>query len=287
MDEQVTESQETTSEQVADQTVETTASEATTETAQPSFADSLSEANRSHASAAKFKDVDSLFKSYIEMEGMIGKKGIILPNTEDEADVARYNAEMGVPDSADKYELDAPDQWAQDMKYDQSIMKNIAHAASLTPAQAKIVEQGYLADAKNNATQQAAARKEAIGKAEQESRSKEGEKYEENSLLADRIADNFSDGDEEFAKELKEAMRTTPKLRAQFARIGSQFAEHRIGDFEVTQYAMSSESAQAEMTEMLSSDKVTSPYWSNKDPVAHKAAVDRMDVLEKMVRSRR
>jgi hypothetical protein len=287
MDEQVAEATEATStaEVSADKTVAastevSTDASTTTDTTPTSF---LSEANREHPSAAKFKDADGLFKSYTEMESMMGKKGIIQPNKEDEADVARYRAEMGIPDSADKYELNEPTEFTEKHGYNQDFMRNTALEFGLENWQAKGVEARYLEDAANNIARNEAAKKEAIGKAEQESRSKEGEDYEANTQMAERVIDNFSDGDEEFAKEMKDAMKANPKLRSMFAKQGGQFAEHRIGDFDTPQDVASRDAAKIERSEIMSADKKTHPYWSDKDSVAHQEAIDRMTVLNKMI----
>jgi hypothetical protein len=202
-------------------------------------------------------------------------------------DVARYYTERGVPESADGYELDAPPDWAQNLNYDQGVLKGIALEAKLEPWQAKIVEQGYLADAQRTNTQYAESQKEASGKAEQENRSEWGEKFEENMTYANKVVDKFAGEDTEFAEQMKDMIKSSPKFARMMAKNGSEFAEHRIGDFEVTHYEMTSDAAEIEKNEILGADKTTHPYWSNKDPVAHQAAMDRMDVLEKNIRPKR
>jgi hypothetical protein len=254
-----------------------------------SFYDSLSEENKAHASAEKFKEGDpnKFFKSYTEMESFRGKQGIIPPNLEDEADVARYKVEMNIPASADAYELDEIPQWAQDQNYNQDIIKEIAERRGLTNEQAKGVEQDYLEDAQRTNAQYAESIKEANGKAEQENRSEWGEKFEENMTYADKVVDKFAGEDSEFAQKMKDMIKSDAKFARMMAKNGSEFAEHRIGDFEVTNYSMTSDAAEMEMNEILGADKNNHPYWSNKDPVAHEAAQARMDVLEKNIRPKR
>jgi hypothetical protein len=290
MDEQVAETTETTStaetpvdKTVAASTEVSTDTSTTTETAPTSF---LSEANREHPSAAKFKDADGLFKSYTEMESMVGRKGIIQPNKEDEADVARYRAEMGIPDSADKYELNEPTEFTEKHGYNQDFMRNTALKWGLTEEQAKGVEADYLADASSNIDRQAAAQKDATGKATQELSSEWGEDFGAKMQMAERVIDNFSNGDEAFANEMKDAIKANPKLAKMFAEQGSQFAEHRIGNFETPQDVASIDAARTERSEIMSADKKAHPYWSDKDPVAHQEAIARMEVLNKMIGTR-
>jgi hypothetical protein len=287
MDKQVAETTEatTTAETSVDTTVAasteiSTDTSTTTDTTSTSF---LSEANREHPSAAKFKDADGLFKSYTEMESMMGKKGIIPPNKEDEADVARYRAEMGIPDSADKYELNAPTEFTEKHGYNQDFMRNTALKWGLTEEQATGVEADYLADASNNIDRNAAAQKEATGKATQELSSEWGEDFSSKMQMADRVIDNFSSGDEAFASEMKDAIKANPKLAKMFAEQGSQFAEHRISNFDTPQDVASRDAAKIERSEIMSADKKTHPYWSDRNSVAHQEAIDRMTVLNKMI----
>jgi hypothetical protein len=99
------------------------------------------------------------------------------------------------------------------------------------------------------------------------------------------VADKFSGENEELAGRLKEQMVNDPAFRRVMAEIGSNFAEHRIGDFEQTKHDMSVDAAQKEIDEMRAD--LDGPYMSDKDPVAHKKAMDRMAILYKMAQPRR
>jgi hypothetical protein len=62
---------------------------------------------RSNPSLEKFKDVGSLAKSYVEVQGLVGKKGIIKPGENaTEEQVSEYYKALGRPDDVSGYELD-------------------------------------------------------------------------------------------------------------------------------------------------------------------------------------
>ena len=73
-----------------------------------SWRDALDVDRRSNPSLEKFKDVDSLAKSYVEVERLVGKKGVIPPGenaTPEQIDA--YHSALGRPDSVDGYEVDS------------------------------------------------------------------------------------------------------------------------------------------------------------------------------------
>lgn len=77
-----------------------------------SWREALPEDIRSHAAISSFQDVPSLVKSYIHAQGMVGKKGVIVPGEKATAeDWNRYYKEIGVPE-VDKYEVAAPKEYS-------------------------------------------------------------------------------------------------------------------------------------------------------------------------------
>jgi hypothetical protein len=257
-----------------------------TETSSAStLAELLGDEYRDDPAAQKFKDVNGLFKSYKEMEAFRGKQGIIKPNPDDPEDVARFNREIGIPEAPDKYEMEAPPDWLAQSGYNQDFFKQLLHIGGVSEAKANEVQQAYIKFEEQQVQRILAEQKEAAGKAEQELRSKKGEKYEEFVAVADKVVDNFTNGNTELASRLKETLKTDAELRELFGEIGNNFAEHRIGDFEATRYDMSPEAAQKEIDEIKSD--LTHPYWSDKDPEAHAKAMKRMEDLYKMAQPRR
>lgn len=123
-----------------------------------SWRDSLPEDIRGNAAISSFKDIESLTKSYISAQGMIGKKGVIVPG--DKATDDDWNAfykGIGVPDS-DKYEIVAP----KEFKGSLDGFKEQAIKAGLLPKQAaSLLEWHTKSEAAQNASKVAAEKIES------------------------------------------------------------------------------------------------------------------------------
>ena len=95
----------------------------------------------------KYGTVDDMGKAHLELVGMIGKKGVVLPNENDPNDMARYYNELGRPDEAAKYvnpeivvEEDLK-QFFSEEKLDN--FKGIAHKYGLTQKQFEGLSKEY------------------------------------------------------------------------------------------------------------------------------------------------
>jgi len=245
------------------------------------FYSGLSDEYQKDPTFEKFKnaDFDTIAKTLVNQEKLVGREKIARPKADDPDDVARFYRELGVPESADKYELDAPSEWASEIGYKQDVFKNIAHEAHLTPEQAKLVEQGYLKDAQATMQRYEAQQKEARGKAEQALRSELGEDFEPKMTTAEMVADQFAKSPE-VAGRIKSMIKTDPEFAATMIEIAGQFAEHRIGTFEAKASNLTRSSAQAKINEIR--NNLNHPYWNNVDPDAHNAAVEEMFKLEQI-----
>lgn len=263
-----------------EQTTEQSTEEQTQEPQVGSFYSSLSEENRSNASADKFKnaDADGAFKMYTDLQSMVGRKGIIPPNVNDEADAKRFWGEMGVPEEADKYELGKYD-WAEKAGYDQSVMKQIAHGANLTPDQARKVEELYLQDIKAGIERTEAENKERLGEFEQQLRREWGARFDEKMSMADKVVEKFARS-EATAAQLKGMMKGNPELAATLSDIGSQFAENRIGEFKAKAFTVSRQEAQ-DRIDAIYRDQ-SHPYFNDEDKKLHDDAVNEMNELMKI-----
>ena len=58
-----------------------------------------------HPALADIADVPALARSFIATKEMVGHKGIILPKEGDAVDIARFRKEIGVPETAEDYDL--------------------------------------------------------------------------------------------------------------------------------------------------------------------------------------
>lgn len=100
-----------------------------------SWLETLPEDIKGDPSLAVFKDVNGLAKSYVNAQKMLGADKVILPN--DKSTEEEWNAfyqKLGRPESADKYEIKAPD----GKQLDENVTKSFREAAfklGLSPKQ--------------------------------------------------------------------------------------------------------------------------------------------------------
>lgn len=245
------------------------------------FYSGLSEEYQKDPTFEKFKnaDLDTVAKTIVNQEKLVGREKIAKPKADDPEDLARFYRDLGVPDAPDKYKLDAPADWANEIGYKQDVFRKIAHDAHLTPEQAKLVEQGYLNDAQAAMQRYNKQQKELQGKTEQSLRNELGEDYEPKMAVAESVADKFAKTPE-VAERIKAMMKADPDFAAYQIEVAGQFAEHRIGTFEAKASGLTRNTAQQKINEIRSNPQ--HPYHSDIDPTAHMAAVEEMNRLEQI-----
>lgn len=98
---------------------------------------------RASPSLAKFsgKGVADLAGAYANLEGLIGRKGVIVPGEKDPPEVvAKFREALGVPAKPEDYGLKPPEKAAPGL-WDEDFAKEVqgwAHEAALTPKQAQL-----------------------------------------------------------------------------------------------------------------------------------------------------
>ena len=121
------------------------------QSASPSFA--VPQEYQSAGWTEKVKSVDDLWKLTANSQSLLGKRPAGIPTADappEEWD--KFNAALGVPDVADKYELVGSDKLPPEMDLTPYIAEaqGLFHKAKLTPSQAKMVWDGYLEMQVNN-----------------------------------------------------------------------------------------------------------------------------------------
>lgn len=108
------------------------------------------ESLRSHQGLAKFKDVDSLAKSYIELDKLRNERTGVKPLTAESTpeEIAAYRTAMGIPEKADGYEVGelAFPEDATPTQEQMGAFRSLAHTLHLTPAQVQGILQWYSQD---------------------------------------------------------------------------------------------------------------------------------------------
>lgn len=112
-----------------------------------SWLESISEDLRSDPSISKFKDVDTLAKSYREQSRLMGKRVPMLTADATPEEKAEFWDKMGRPKTAAEYEM-PPENTLNGVKFDPAVMAPMfktMHDAGLSKQQAAVLVQSYAA----------------------------------------------------------------------------------------------------------------------------------------------
>jgi hypothetical protein len=121
---------------------------------------------RTHQGLTKFKDVDALAKSYLEVQALKDKNTGVKPLGENATpeEIAAYRQGMGVPDAPEKYEfgeLQFPEAVAPTQEQLNS-WRQTFHALHLTPQQVQGIMQAYAGEMSQNWTTLEAAQTDEV-----------------------------------------------------------------------------------------------------------------------------
>lgn len=230
---------------------------------------------RDSPSLRRYADPAALAKSYVELEGVIGRKGVIVPGEKDGPEAhARFRAALGVPEKPDGYALAAPagipdGVWQPEAA---SAFAAVAHDAGLTPTQAQKLATWWAgAAAQAEATKGASA-----GETEAALRTEWGVAYDTKIEGAKRALREFG-GDDLVAHLDKTGLGNDPAMVRAFARIGELVGEDRPAGMGTGRRSgvLTPADAKAERLKLMAPD---SNYWNIRHP-EHAALNRRVDDL--------
>ena len=229
--------------------------------------------------ALKDKGFDDFIKDYVNKDGAIGRKGVLLPKEGDEADKQRFYRELGVPESLEGYqnvEVEIPE-GIEDM-VDTSrldMFKEVAHKYNLTDEQYRGVvaevmakEIGGIKDYKEAQVAKANEAKTAL-------RNEWGERTDERIANAQKVIDSFAD---EKSVEFFNANNKDVGLIRFLDNIASKISNDTLKS-DTAAPTVSKEQAQIRMAEILKSDD----YWLNIPTPGAKSIRQEYQELAKIV----
>lgn len=243
-----------------------------------SFADnwreSLPEDIRTDPTIGNIKDLPTAMKMLVNAQKMVGSEKIAVPGPDagDEQwqDVFKR---LGKPDTVDEYNITRPQDWPEDMPYDEQMQKQFleqAHKLNLLPAQAKGLLDWYNQNGLAAIQQQTQKQKEAMSEAQNTLRQKWGEKYQEKYDKAERFVETFAS--EEAAKSLVKRFRNEPAVIEMFAEAAESISEDVFRGAQPATFTPTE--AQTEINRILGNRK--SPYWDKSHP-EHKSFVEKVN----------
>ena len=245
---------------VSGSSVEQVSQEANQETvaeSPTSWFDNVPEEYRENASLVSLKDKDfgEFVKDYANKDSLVGKKGVILPDPNSPEDIARYNKEIGVPESADLYEsqeFDIPEEVSQFIDTERAEgFKELAHKYGLTPDQYKGLVSEVMAQDIGTIKDRQAAEVETANQTKTDLRNEWGEKTDERIARAQGLIDNFAD---EASHEFFNSNNKDTGLIRFLDGIAQQMSPDSIAPSGTAAVKMNGQQAQARMTEILGHD---------------------------------
>jgi hypothetical protein len=191
------------------------------------FMGALSPEFKNHPSITKFGgDINKLSKSYIELQSLMGQSKVAIPKDENDGVAwGLYDTAFGVPDTADKYDLKAPDGVSL------TEFKELMKANHIAPSVAQKLLDAHLGefDRYDQAMQQQAQAEQA--EAEKQLKQEWGAAYDEKMQKAAKFLEKMSGSKEENEYFLSKIGNDTRFIKF-LARMGDSISEGTLGGME-------------------------------------------------------
>ena len=204
-----------------------TVGENTTQNNTFDFTGALSPEFRDHPSITKFGgDINKLSKSYVELQSLMGQSKVAIPKDENDGVAwGLYDKAFGIPDTADKYDLKAPENVSLDE------FKSLMKANHIPKGVAQRLLDAHLGefDRYEKAIEQQTKAEQA--KAEQELKQEWGVAYNEKMDKAARVLEKMSSSKEEHDYFLSKIGNDTRFIKF-LARMGDSVSEGTLGGME-------------------------------------------------------
>lgn len=234
----------------------------------------------------KFADtkegLNEAVKSHASLEQLLGHEKVPIPKgANDTEGWNRFAKALGIPDRADQYGLPDAEIPAsmQGMTFDKGKFAEVVHGFKLTPDQAKglwgaytnMVKEVYGKAMKDHETKLTEIKNGLLGEW--------GDAYETKVELGQLVINKFA-GDQEAENYLTSLLTKDPRAIKFLAKIGEQFAENKVGEFQYRKFSLSPEEARQEIDKMT--HDMNGPYMNQEGKFTedeHQAAVDRYNML--------
>jgi hypothetical protein len=232
-------------------------------------------------------DKDGLAKavqSHLSLEKLLGHEKVPLPKDDkDIAGIQAFNKAMGVPDTADGYGLkDAvlPDNM-KNLSFDKKTFAETVHKFGLTPKQASGLWEAYTQMSMGAYNKYVTENNTQLAQLVNGLKQEWGDAYDTNVELGQMVINKFSDS-EEASNFITASLLKNPQGAKFLAKIGSQFAENKIGDFKYQRFSFTPEQAKQEIDKIMNDPQ--HPYLNPKATTEeHDRAVQYMNQLWEQV----
>ena len=237
-----------------------------------SWRESLPEELKNDPTLQNYKDVESLAKTVVHQQKMIGNR-IPLPKTEEEK--TELYTKLGRPEEPGKYEVSVPEDLQQYFREESmNEFKNVAHKIGLNNEQVQAL-MDFQVNEINHEMQGTDARITAERNEVEESLKQEwGFDYDKNIRAAHRALNVY--GDQDIIELMNTEVGNNPALIKMFARLGKEVTEDMAQNTQNNTLAVSALDAKEEIANIMNNPK--HPYFDGRHR-EHKEAVEKMRQL--------
>jgi len=219
-------------------------------------------------------------KSYVNLQKLMGHEKVPLPKGPEDVDGrAAFNKAIGVPTTPEMYNLpdaNAPKEMGAEA-FDKAGFQQVIHKHGLTPEQANGLWKDYTEMSGNTFQNSMKTFSDQMDQNVNALRKEWGDAYPANVELGDMVINKFAE-DDKMADYLTATLSKDPAGMKFLAKIGTQFAENKVGDFQYKRFAMTPEEAKNEVSRIKSDP--AHPYSSEKATEDdHNSAVDHVNRL--------
>jgi len=219
-------------------------------------------------------------KSYMNLEKLLGHEKVPVPKGPEDTEAWNlFSKAMGIPDKAEAYGLPdaAVPESMKGMAFDKNKFAEIVHAHKLTPGQAKGLWDAYTNMTKESYQKALKDHEAKMTEVVNKMRGEWGDAYDSNVQLGQLVINKFSD-DQEMQDFVTATLAKDPRGIKFLAKIGSQFAENKIGEFGYQKFSLTPDQAESEIQAILNDPK--HPYNNDRAPQAERdRAIDYVNSL--------
>lgn len=222
-------------------------------------------------------------ESYGNLEKLLGHEKVPIPKGDDDVEGwTRFSKAMGIPSKSEGYGLpnmELPEE-IKGSALNKERFAEIAHAHKLTPSQASGLWKLYNEIGIENYNKAMSEYEKSMGETVSRLKGEWGDTYETNIELGQMVINKFS-SDEEMSNYLTAVLSKDPRGIKFLAKIGDQFAENKVGEFQMKRFSKAPEEAMEEINKIR--NDMNHPYNNSKATAKeHDAAVDYVNNLYKI-----
>lgn len=237
----------------------------------------------------KFEDtpegLNKALESHANLEKLLGHEKVPIPkDINDVEGWNRFSKALGIPDKAEGYGLaDAslPDNM-KDITVDKNKFAEIVHAHKLTPSQAQGLWKAYQEINVQTYQRHVEEHQKQLTETVNALKGEWGDAYNTNVELAQTVINKFSTS-KDMNDKLTAQLSKDPESIKFLAKIGEQFAENKVGEFQMKRFSLAPDQAESEIQKILR-DPDHAYNSSKASDKEHDAAVDYVNSLHAAIK---